>query len=139
MDFDTDGLLAVALALFLPEVQNSNRGVYGPVCKTVLSLAGTYDQVQFLYADNLDLINHYGIQEDSLLVFTESATTPNGIIPLVEKDKDVESEEASHTITEEFLVTQILALSLAPFIPYGTATQPFINSWLRHMYCVSWL
>lgn len=126
VNFDTDGLLAVALALFLPEVQSSNRGVYGPVCKTVLSLAGTYDQVQFLYADNLDLINFYGTEEDSLLVFTESASKPAGIISLVERE--TEGESMPRAITEHYLVTQILALSLAPLIPYSTATQPYINS-----------
>jgi thiol-disulfide isomerase/thioredoxin len=117
-----EGQLSVALALFLPEVQDSNKGVYGPVCKSIVSLASNYEQIQFLYADNLDLISFYDIQEDSLIVFTDSSAHPATIISL--------KQEAvlDNKFAEKFLITRILAHSLPPLIPYSTHTQPFISA-----------
>ena len=119
---ETSGVLSVALALFLPELAESNKGVYGPVCKTIVSLASNYEQIQFLYADNLDLIGYYGITEDSLLIFTESSASPVSTISL-NQEKVFANEMA-----EYFLVTSILSYSLPALIPYSTQTQPFINS-----------
>lgn len=119
---EADGVLSVVLALFLPEVADSNKGVYGPVCRTIVSLASNYEQIQFLYADNLDLISYYGITEDSLLVFTESSASPTGLIPL---DQEM---VFTNNMAEHFLISSILSYSLPPLIPYSAQTQPFIHS-----------
>lgn len=114
-----DGPLAVALALFIPTDPSSGVGLHGNICKMYMSLSSAYDQLVLLYADNLELIDHFDIQEDSLLIFTTD-DTPTGIISLV--------DNPDKPITEEGLITSILSHTLPTYVPYSTQTQPFINS-----------
>lgn len=114
-----DGPLAVALALFIPSDPSSGVGLHGRICKMFMSLSSAYDQLVLLYADNLGLIDHFDIQEDSLLIFTTD-DTPTGIISLVDNPEK--------PITEEVLITSILSHTLPTYVPYSTQTQPFINS-----------
>ena len=114
--------MAVALGLFPPVPEGSNRGLFGEAFRTFREVAGsrqnepllsnndlifplttnsyivlqlhhnpllyptptdTTEQVKFLVADNLKLLAHYGVVEDTLLVFTGGNTVePTGRIVL---------------------------------------------------------
>ena len=112
------GMTALALGLFPPAPKESGRGAFGKAAQMFLSAAASYDYCKFLVADNLDLVRHYNVTSDTLVVFTLGDGGQEGIVPLHEG------------MDADNIIYALLTYSIPPIIDYDARTQPYLRSLL---------
>lgn len=62
-------ILAVVIALFPPAAKDSTTfGVHGQLAKTMKNLSQEFDLAVFKQTDNIDIIRHFSVEDDSLII-----------------------------------------------------------------------
>ena len=107
---------SLVLGLFLPAPKGSGRGPYGRAAQAYTTAAQAYDYAKFLVADNLDIIKHFGVVQDTMIVFSGGQATYTGLVPL------------NDTMDSDTILYSLLTFSLPPVITYDSATQPLLRT-----------
>lgn len=112
-----DGIALVALALYIPASEGSGQGIYSPTAKVYESVANMYEQGIFLIADDRNLIKHFGVSNDTVLIFTNNHEL-----------EVVESMPMDASMTESSLIESLVRYSIPLTLSFNVHLQPIIQS-----------
>lgn len=112
-----NGIIAVVLGVFLPPSEpNAESGVYSKVAEVYKSLTNKYDQAIFLISDDQQIISHYNIKQDTMLVYLDQSASVGGSLLL------------HPALDADYLIRSIINYAIPVKIVYSKIMQPYIQS-----------
>ncbi len=114
---NSNGIIAVVLGVFLPPSNPSaENGMYSKIAEVYKSLGNKYDQAIFLISDNEQIISHYNIKQDTMLVYLDQSGGVGGSLAL------------TPSLDAEYLISSIINYVIPVKIVYSNIMQPYIQS-----------
>ena len=125
-DLFGNGFMAIALGVLPPIVDEEKQkdvlrnDAFGLFC----DIAGVVDSVKFLVTDDVKLLSHYGMKEDTILMFTGGdSVQPIGRIHMY--DDTMESTQS--LISPQTLMYDVLRYALPLIINFNSNTAEMIS------------
>ncbi len=113
----SNGIIAVVLGIFLPTSDlNGESGLHSKIAEVYKSLANKYDQAIFLISDDQQIISHYNIKQDTMLVYIDQSGGVAGSLTL------------NPTLDADNLISTIINYAIPVKIVYSNIMQPYIQS-----------